>query len=190
MAIPHSITSESELVAGIRAGNEAAFQKVFREHYNGLCGFAARVTGSRAAAEEAVQDVFLRIWQRHEEWEVRGTLAAYLYAAVRNRSLNHLRSERMLQRWREEEVREAGGATGRTAVPGADERAGVEELARAIDRVIEELPPRCREAFLLRRQHELSYAQIAEVMGIAPKTVEIQIGAALKALRRKLAEWL
>jgi len=90
-------------------------------------------------------------------------------------------------------ARAAGGVRPQQEEPLLDRRTKplrAAELAAAIERAIAQLPPRCREAYLLRRQHHLSYAEIARVMGIAPKTVEIQIGAALKALRASLADWL
>ena len=173
----------------IRAGDEAAFESLFREHYHGLCVFAARLVRSDALAEELVQDVLLRVWQQRERLEVTGTIAAYLYGATRNQALGHLRHERVERKWRErpDAGRPLAGSSG---LGQADEAARAAELAAAIERAVAGLPPRCREAYLLRRQHHLSYAEIARVMSIAPKTVEIQIGAALKALRKSLSDWL
>ena len=194
MALPRPIapiaTPNDELSARIRAGDERAFDALFRDYYNGLCVFAAHIVGSDAAAEEIVQDVLLRIWRRHARWEIYGSVAGYLYAAVRNRALNEIRAERFHEVQQEQvaidaEITGIGGAR-----ISADERIRTGELAQAIDDAIQDLPPRCRQAFLLRRQHHLSYAEIARIMEISPKTVEIQIGNALKALRKKLADWL
>ena len=184
MACPVSL--DDELIPRIRAGDEAAFDALVRRHYNGLCVFAARMTRSDATAEELVQDVLLRVWQHHEEWAVSGSVAAYLYAAVRNTALNHVRRERYLERW------QAGAAAQADAprVPEADEDVRAAELAAALERAIDELPLRCRQVFILRRQHHMSCAEVARVMQIAPKTVEIQMGLAIKALRRKLAHLL
>jgi RNA polymerase sigma-70 factor, ECF subfamily len=173
----------------IQAGDEAAFEALFREHYHGLCVFAARLVASDAIAEELVQDVLLRVWEQRERLHVTGSVPAYLYGAVRNQALGHLRHERVERKW----LAHPGGSRPPAPSSGAantDERVRAAELAAAIERALAQLPPRCREAYLLRRQHHLSYAEIARVMGIAPKTVEIQIGAALKALRTSLADWL
>jgi RNA polymerase sigma-70 factor (ECF subfamily) len=190
MAISHPILPESALLARIRAGDAAAFQSLFDEHYRALCVFASGYTGSHAAAEEVVQDVFLRIWQRRERWQVSGPVAAYLYTAVRNHALNEVRRQRVRDRWRTGARRDSPDARTGPMAPSADQDVQTAELARVVQRAIDELPPRCREVFLLRRQHELSYAEIAQILGIAPKTVEIHIGVALKALRKKLADWL
>jgi RNA polymerase sigma-70 factor (ECF subfamily) len=72
----------------------------------------------------------------------------------------------------------------------ADDDVAAGELAQVVARLVAALPARCREAYVLRREHFLSLDEIARVMGIAPKTVEIQIGLALRALRRGLADWL
>lgn len=190
MAIPCHASSDDELILRIRAGDETAFDALVREHYNGLCLFAARMLDSRAVAEEVVQDVLLRIWQQRAQWHVHSSVAAYLYTAVRNQALNCARRERLLQRWQHSSMLELDIADGSLAAPDADERIREEEIAEALERAVQELPPRCRETFILRRQHHMSCAEIARVMQIAPKTVEIQIGIALKSLRRKLAHLL
>lgn len=189
MAAPDATSPDEDLVARIRAGDESAFESVFRAHYDGLSRFAARMVGSDAEAEELTQEMLLRVWRRREELAISGSLAAYLYAAVRNESLNRLRRARAEQEWRERVLRERDAADAHRSA-GADDDVRAAELAAAIERVIEELPPRRRQAYVLRRQHHLSYAEIAAIMEIAPKTVEIQIGAALRTLREKLADWL
>jgi RNA polymerase sigma-19 factor, ECF subfamily len=170
----------------MRAGDEAAFEALFREHYHGLALFAARLVSSDAVAEELVQDVLLRMWQQRDRLVITESVSAYLYGAVRNQALAYLRHEKVVRRWKSHPA--DLGQTGQA--PQADEAARGAELARAIERAVAALPPRTREAYLLRRQHHLSYGEIAQIMGTATKTVEIQIGAALKVLRAKLADWL
>lgn len=190
MALPDVLVPEADLVARVRRGEEAAFELVYREHYEALCSYALHVVRSPALAEEVVQDVFLRIWWRRAEWEVGGTIAAYLFAAVRNGALNRVRAARTWQAWEDRIRAETQYATSPPSAEAADATVQAEELARAIDDAVDALAPRCRETFLLRRRHHLSYAEIAAIMGITPKTVEVQIGIALKALRKRLAAWL
>src|SRR6266508_6629319 len=119
-------------------------------------------------------------------WEVRGSLTAYLYAAVRHRALDHRRHEAIEGRMRERAQREGlvPGMSQRREQP--DRRCELDELTIAVGRAIERLPERCGLVFTLRWQHELSYAEIAETLGIATKTVENQMNRALKALREQL----
>jgi RNA polymerase sigma-70 factor (ECF subfamily) len=87
----HGPGQDAAWLERIRAGDPGAFEALFREHYHGLCLFAARLVASDAVAEELVQDVLLRVWQQRERWTVTGSVAAYLYGAVRNQALGHLR---------------------------------------------------------------------------------------------------
>ncbi len=184
------LTDDRAIVARIRSGDEATFDLLVRSHYNGLCVFAARMMDSDAAAEELVQDVLFRIWAARTSWVVADTVRGYLYGAVRHRALMALRRERLERRYEAEAVRNTDLRAMGHALGAADARLRAGEVAQAVERAIAALPPRCREAYVLRRQHGLSYAEIARVMQIAPKTVEVQINAALRSLRVSLAEFL
>lgn len=181
-------TVEADLIARIRAGDEAAFSDLFHRHYRALRIYAARINGKPGTSEEIVQQIFYRIWVNRERLVLTGSITGYLYAAVRNYALNQRDREKSEQRWQQSVAIEQDSAPSHAEF--ADEEVIAAELAAAVDRAVAELPPRCREAFVLRRQHHLSYAEIARIMEISPKTVEVQIGNALKALRRSLAEWL
>lgn len=161
---------------------EAAFAAMVQAHYARLGAFALRLVGSRPAAEDAVHEVLLRIWRRRHEFAFHDPLA-YLYQAVRNEAQSwHRREARLRQRT-------AGADTLATSVdPRADASQVVEgeELARIVEAVIVAMPPRRREIFRMQREQKLSYAEIASLLGISVKTVETQIGQALKTIRRRL----
>jgi len=186
VAEPASASNDARLVARIGAGEEAAFEQLFRRYYNPLCVFVTRYVGAPDLAEELVESVFARIWEQRLGWEVRGSLTAYLYAAVRHRALDHRRHEAIEGRMRERTQREGlvPGMSQRREHP--DRRCELDELTVAVGRAIERLPERCGLVFTLRWQHELSYAEIAATLGIATKTVENQMNRALKALREQL----
>lgn len=182
------VSSEPELITRIRAGDETAFTELFHRYYRALRIYAARIYGKAGTSEEIVQQVFYRIWMNRERLAVTGSLAGYLYAAVRNYALNQRERARSEEKWQHRKAGEAEFDLPQSELP--DEELIAAELAAALDRAVAQLPPRCRQAFILRRQHHLSYAEIARTMGITQKTVEIQIGNALKTLRRQLAQWL
>lgn len=171
---------DSALVHKIRAGDEGAFEEMFYTYYSGLCAFAAQYVDSYDRARGVVQDVFLRIWQGRASWEVTGELKPYLYQAVRNQALNAIDRRKRFEGLREGPVEDR-------SLSGTREQFYEKELARAIWSAIDELPHRRRMAFVLHRQHGLSYEQVGEVMGITAKTVENQIGRALKDLRAAVA---
>ena len=168
------------LVARIRAGDESAFEAMFRAYYDPLCRHVAAYLGSRDAAEDVVQGVFARIWEDRDRWVV-SDLGHYLYAAVRRRAISQVRRIAVRRRAAPLLAEVAGGAG---APPDAEFDA--EELWRRLERAIDALPPRTRVAFVLSRREGLSYQQVAARMAISPKTVGVHIGRALAALRNTL----
>ncbi|HEX8271838.1 MAG TPA: RNA polymerase sigma-70 factor [Longimicrobiaceae bacterium] len=181
---------EAALAERVRAGDAAAFEALFQRFFRRLHAFAESYVGDSETAEDLVADVFVRVWERRAEWQLRGGPRAYLYGAVRNEALAHVRRRRMLQRAHAsaaaDERRPGMGA------PPAPSDAGLQarELAEAIELAIERLPERSREAFVLHRRHGLSYAQVAEAMEISPRTVEVHIRRAFLALRADLGGFL
>jgi RNA polymerase sigma-70 factor (ECF subfamily) len=176
--------TDRELLDRLRQGDRDAFDTVFRAHYATLVGVAERIVGERAVAEELGQDVMLELWRRHETLVVDESLRAYLVRAARNRALNHLRHERMV-------VRTAPRAAGETVtLPDAPGNLVEDELEAAVREAVASLPERCREVFELSRGQGLRYAEIAGVLGISVKTVEAQMGKALRVLRERLAPFL
>jgi RNA polymerase sigma-70 factor (family 1) len=176
-------SGESEWVNAIRAGDVNAFEAMFHAYHAPMCAFAYRYLGARDLAEEIVQEVFLFVWERREGWDVRSSVRSYLFTAVRNAALSYLRHERVVRR-RESEVRRL-----QPEPPPSPDLAAVEaETVAAVRRAVERLPERCRLAFTLHREQGLTYAEVAAVLGISPRTVEVQIGRALKSLRKCLID--
>lgn len=178
-----------EWISRVRAGDARAFEQMYRAYKNDLAAFVNSYVRSPQATEEILQDLFLRIWQQRDMWECTGPLGAYLFRAARNRAISHIRHERLDAAFRERTANEYLAAAMPGGVAGPDESIGTGDLERAIERALDELPPRCREAFVLNRRHHLSYAEVASVMQLSVKTVEVQMGRALAILRRELAEW-
>jgi RNA polymerase sigma-70 factor (ECF subfamily) len=177
--------SDAELVRRIRAGDERALELVFRAHFAGMAIFVQRFVYAADVAEELVQDIFLKLWTKRQQLADIESLKTYLYRASRNQALNHLRRLKLERRWQEEH----GGEDEPVANIGADEEATEQELSQAVQEAIGRLPPRCREVFLLSRDGGLTYAEIARTLDISVKTVETQMGRALKALRTALQRY-
>jgi RNA polymerase sigma-70 factor (ECF subfamily) len=176
--------SDRELLERLRKGDTTAFDAIFRTWYGPLVGTAERMLRDRAVAEELVQDVLLELWRRRESLAAEGSPQAYLFQATRNRVLNHLRHLKIEQRSEPELQTDSASA------PHADAEVTQEELSVAVQDAVRSLPDRCREVFELSRVHGLKYAEIAAQLGISVKTVEAQMGKALRTLRERLAPWL
>ena len=176
--------SERDLFARLSSGDEGAFDALFRAWYAPLVRIAEGIVRERAIAEEVVQDVLLEVWRRREQLGAEDSPRAYLIRSARNRALNHLRHLRVQQK-------SAPYVGGRTEdAPEGASRLVEAELDAAVRVAVAELPPRCREVFELSRVHGLSYAEIARSLEISVKTVEAQMGKALRTLRERLAPWL
>jgi RNA polymerase sigma-70 factor (ECF subfamily) len=166
----------------IRRGDPAAFERLFRAHYQATCAFAARYADSVAVAEELAQDVFTSVWVDRARWPAPRNPRAYLFTAVRNRALNAGRRQRMETDWADAERLGADSPASATVddLPPLDDPA----VHASLDRAMTSLPERCRLVMHLRWRERMSYADIASVMGVSVKAVENQLARGLKALRR------
>jgi RNA polymerase sigma-70 factor (family 1) len=162
-------------------GDIAAFTRAFDAYRAELRSYAQRFVKSREAAEDVVQDVFFRVWNRWTEIDIAGNLRGYLYRATRNSALNHMRDERR-------EERRALHYEGPSLVeqPAGESAVRSEEITRAFERVLRLMPPRRREVVSLRFRDQLSHAEIAAKLGISRKGVEIHITRAIRTLRAQL----
>jgi len=170
-------------IADIKRGDGVAFERLFRTYYSQLCDFAYRHVCSRDVAQELVHDVFAKLWEDWHALEIRDSVKAYLYAVLRNHAISHLRRHAVEQRGMERLLSE-DGAPDQPLPMDVARQLEASELADAIKRLISGLPDRCQVALLLRWQRQLSYAEVADVMGLSVKTVAIYIARGLEALRQ------
>ena len=178
-------SSDEEWAARIRAGDYAAFERLFRANYDSLVYFVIGYVRRPEVAEEIVQDVFFNIWRSRRRWNPRGALNAYLFGAARNNSLKYLKRQRLVARIKDEL---SDLTAPHTRTPDRDVE--LRDFNRALRRAVDELPDRRRQVFLLSREQGLTYAQIAAVMDISVNTVENQMVKAIKSLRKALASYL
>lgn len=168
----------AEWAQRLRDGDEAVYETLFRTFSPGLCAFLTRYVGERAIAEELVQDVFLALWNQRATLHLTGSVQAYLYTAARNRALNALQHERVADRFRVTTLQRM--TVVEAVVHGEAECIAALEFSDAMAR----LPTRCRLVFTLQRTHGMTYGEVAACLGISVKTVETQMGRALRTLRQ------
>ncbi len=176
--------NESSLLQQIGNGNESAFEVLFKQHYRVLCNYAYGRISDREEAEEIVQDVFCRIWEQREKLVNLQSVKAYLFRCVHNSCLNRIRHHKIKQEYMEHSVRENA-----IEVPPAT-GFQLKELQDKLQAAISALPEQCGLVFKLSRFEELSYKEIASVLGISVKTVENHMGKALKIMRLQMADYL
>lgn len=186
----HDSKWENNICTAIRRGDKNAFRQLYEKYYAGLVIIASRYTGQQSVAEETVQDTFLKLWENHRQIEIRENLSSYLYASVRNGCLNylkHLLIERKYSAGRAQQLHKVSHFIHISQEDGSSILIA-EEMEKSLRQALAELPPKCREIFILHRQEGMKYSEIAKKLGISQNTVQKQISIALEKLRAKLLQ--
>lgn len=177
--------SDAGIIELLSRRDEAAFEQVFKANYKNLHAYSCMMLKDEAAAEEMVQNVFYKLWERTENITISGTITAYLYRAVYNESLNYLKHLKVKSRHQLYVSYRINNQA-----DNASRKVQLKELEERIQIALNELPEQCRTIFQMSRFEDLKYRDIASRLNISIKTVENQMGKALKILRSKLVEFL
>lgn len=175
--------TDEALLALLKRDADKAIELLFRQYYSYVCKMVYQVVPQATVAEDLAQDIFFEMWRRKDQLNIT-SIRAYLRRAALNRTLNYLRDRKI--KWEDDQtlpdLQSADTPTHQTV-----ENA---ELEQFIEQAIDQLPEKCRLVFVLSRFDELSHQEIADQLGISVKTVENQIGKALKYLRNALQPYL
>jgi RNA polymerase sigma-70 factor (ECF subfamily) len=162
-----------------------SFEELFRQYYQMLCSYAFRFVNDYDTAEEIVQDLFYKLWEKRDELQINLSVKSYLYSAVHHRCLKYIEHRNVETKYRnyyllhESEIdNEPQNAT------------GIHELQGIIDQTLDSLPDRCSKIFRLSRFEGLKYHEIALKLSVSIKTVEANMGKALKLLRKNLKDYV
>jgi RNA polymerase sigma-70 factor (ECF subfamily) len=174
-----------QVFESFKEGNQSAFEMLFRTYYQPLCNYAFSFLNDKDEAEEVVQSVFMTVWDKREAIDIQTSVKAYLYRMVRNACLNVLKHEKIKLQHASYEM-----AGGEPHHENASESVVTSELEEKIYEAIKSLPEQCRLVFQLSRFEEMKYAEIADQLSISVKTVENQMGKALRVMRQQLKDYL
>jgi len=172
-----------EIIRRIRQGDIGQFESLFRSSYVSLVKYAKTLTKDHDTAEEIVQDLFFRLWQDREKLNIESSLNGYLFRSVHNKCLHYIEHNRVVERYAEEM---SYRQTEDQESPSDILQYG--ELQASIARILAKLPERCGQIFFMSRFEGLKYAEIAEKLSVSVKTVESNMGRALKEFRKELTE--
>lgn len=163
--------------------HEQDLEQLFRQYYLMLRNYAQGLVSESGQAEELVQEVFVNLWEKRDQIQVSSSVKSYLYRAVYNRALNV---------YRKRNTQAAYVQAQQAAQPPIVQHDPAEtaELNTRIQAAIGMLPERCGQIFRLSRYEGLSYKEIAQRLDLSPKTVEVQMGKALRLLRQALKDYL
>lgn len=175
--------TDREIVEKIRNGDQRALQSLFDSYYNDLVVHALKMVINRGVAEDTVQEVFIRLWKNRDTFILEKTFQSYLFAAVRNRSINYLKSR--YGRIRFEELDQIGPVLNDHT---ADGELAFSEVREAIQAAVNLLPPKCRIVFNLSRNAGFTSDEIAGSLGLSRRTVQTQISIAIKKIKDHLKD--
>jgi RNA polymerase sigma-70 factor (ECF subfamily) len=161
----------------IQAGEQEAFKLAFDVYYRHLVLYAHRFLGDMDLSENIVQNVFVTLWEKRAALQIE-SIKAYLIVSVRNQCHNEIKHQKVV---RDYEARFANAEN--ETIPDFPDP----EIMAKINKAINELLEQRRRIFTMNRVDGMRYKEIAEALNISPKTVEVQIGKALKCLRESLA---
>lgn len=176
---------EREIIQGISAGNRETFNLAFRVFYPKLLAYALDILKNQEPAREIVQELFIKLWEQRNTFQITTSLSSYLFKSVYHSCLNYIRNERKLQ-LQHVSLDQSGYLENfiSTEFPKWMETETVwEELELKLKQAIDELPDQCREIFLLCRRDNLSYPEIAHKLNISISTVKTQMGRAMAKLK-------
>lgn len=173
--------TDRELMDRVAEGDLKAYRMLFDRYFFDLCNFLVIYLHSRTLAEEIALDIFASLWEKHGQISIHTSLKAYLFTAAKNRAISEFRRSKS-QLLSELTVEEHQAI--------ADERSHLSvennELRQLIERAIEALPEQSRKIYRMAWEENLSHKEIAEQLGLSPKTVENHVGIALRKLRSEL----
>jgi RNA polymerase sigma-70 factor, ECF subfamily len=169
-----------------------SFEEIFKKHYNGLWIYARKFVINPDVAEDIVQEIFYNLWKIKKDIDLKDSMKAYLFTATYHKCLNHIKHEKIKNKYEVEEVRGSDSfnrfyfneiTSREPGIPG-------EELNENLKKAIYGLPDQCKRIFLLSRKYGLKNREIAEFLGISQKVVEKQISKALLTLRKQIRDIL
>lgn len=179
-----------EIIKLLNKRNDAAFETIFNIYYPRLVYFAKEYVPNHES-ENLVQDAFISMWNKKPEFLNESQLQSYLYTNVKNNCLMYLRHEKVREKFGKEKLLQKQNEVYTDALKSIDTSALVfQEIEVIIEKTLKELPPRCREVFVLSRLEGKKNKEVAEILNISLKSVEAQITKALKVFRGRLKDYL
>lgn len=170
-----------ELIEKLRNGDEAAFAKIYNQFKGALYLHAFKMLQDNDEAQDVVHELFASLWSKRESLEIKTSLNSYLYSSVRNRILDHIAHQKVINRYADslDNFLEKGEFY-------VDDKLREKELGLIIAQEVALLPEKMRQVFELSRNFDYSHKEIADILGISDKTVKKQVSNAVKILRGKI----
>ncbi|MBT9190428.1 RNA polymerase sigma factor [Zobellia russellii] len=177
-----SFNNQSNLIEGLKNGNEKAYVYLVENYHNRLCAYANSLIRDDLLAEDIVQNVFVQIWEKRAKLKNELTLESYLYKSVHNKFIDEYRKGKAVMALEKKYMTAL-----ELAIEEKDE-AQEQKILNILFAAIQELPPKCKQIFLMSKKEGLTNIEISQCLNLSKKTVESQITKAFRILRNKMGE--
>lgn len=182
---------EKELIKGLQLGDKSTFDFLFRGYYSGLCSYANTYLKSMDISEEIVQEVFVRLWEKHNKIYIHTSIRAYLYQSVFNSCMNYIRGIRS-SGFKHVDLEDVSVRNELMSMDLADAEFSQlfsEEIEKDLENAIRNLPDQCREIFRMCRLENLSYKEISNQLDVSRSTVKTQMSRAMNKLLKQMEKY-
>jgi len=177
------ISDQEFVLRKLKAGDEDSFNFIFNNYYRGMVLFAMDYITDQDKAEDIAQGVFIKIWEDREKIEVKTSLRSYIFKSVQNRCLDYIKHNNIRKRTEKYIINSEPSYIYENDYLSFD-------LLEKAESSINNLPDAVKKIFKMSRFENKKYREIADSLNISIKTVEANIGKALRTLRKDLEDWL
>jgi RNA polymerase sigma-70 factor (ECF subfamily) len=182
-----------ELMVRIAEGDEDAFETLVTRHQTSILNLIYRFIGDRAQSKDLAQEVFIRVWQSAKSYEPKAKFTTWIYRITANLCFNELKSARRRKWFSFYQSDEDGGRTIEETLadsaPSEEDLLLEKEQSRQISDALQSLPDNQKMAIILKRYDDLSYQEIAQIIGCSVSAVESLLVRAKRALQEKLKDF-
>ena len=172
------------IITRLLADDASVMKELFSRHYSSTCNAIFKFIKDKNLVEDLAQNVFIRFWEKRHQLNITTSIGAYLNRMAINEALGHIRKYKKIK------IEEITPITPVGVAENAAQNLMHDELKSQINAAINSLPPKCQLVFKLSRFEDLTYKEIAAKLDISVKTVENQMGKALRVLREKMKPYL
>lgn len=168
------------LIARLKSGDSLAYEQLMDSFYHKLCAYALTLTNDFTRAEDIVQNVFVKVWVLRKNLNINLDLKPYLYRSVYNEFIDEYRKNRKIIYLEKKHIEAVDLVV-------ENEKLNIDEMMKIVNKEIDNLPPKCKNIFVLNKKEGLSHDEISEHLNISVKTIEGHMTRAFKILNIKLS---
>ena len=170
------------LIENLKKGEEDAFAHLMDTYYNKLCVYAGNLTKDHYAAQDIVQNVFLKIWEKRHKLKADYVISNFLYRAVYNEFIDQYRKNKLLTPLEEQHIKHLN------IILQENNALEISRLIALVKQEVQHLPPKCKSVFVMGKLEGLTYEEIAEHQNVTVRTVEMHMCKAFEIIRKKLGD--